>query len=359
MICFVSITLWADARTKSMKATVLTEGSIPPARELFSCVRELENKPFSDAQIKDCVATLAALSFIRDVKVNVRETTDDASLVEFQLTGPSLITEELTVHTFDNQESNILKLLSLNSNNLRIGGIYTPPAESSTYEAIRQFYRSNGKLVGAVPKVTLDYKQGKAWVDFAVVPGPTVPSYHLAPPYGEACNDRVMYVSWLNSDDGVPTELVESGLALNYPFSCYSEELVQRDKTYLSNLAFTSTPSVDYSGAVGNRHIDYKLKAKPLKVGEVSLRGFGNAAANLEGSDPNLSKNLTLKTGDFFSRIAATKSVEYLKKAFSQNSDWTEVTVQEDLVGADTLRVTFSVLVFPLQTVIVDGHEIK
>jgi hypothetical protein len=359
MICFLSATLSADAQSKKMRPAVLTEGSIPPARGVFACVNELQDKPFSDAKIEDCVATLKAFPFIRDVKVNVRESIDDASLIEFHLTGPSLITEKLAVHTFDNEESNILKFLSLSANNLHVGGIYRSAAESSTYEAITQFYRSKGTLIGAVPKVKLDYKQSKAWIEFTVVPGPTVPAHHLVPPYGEACEDRVLYVSWMNSDDGVPTELVESGLALNYPFSCFSEALAERDKAYLSNMPILSVSAVHCSGPVGNRQIDYSLKAKPLKVEQINLRGFGDAPSQLEESDPSLLKSLSLKTGDFFSHSAATKSAEYLKKVFSKDGYWAEVTVNEELVSADALRVTFSVLEFPLQTVIVDGQEVK
>jgi hypothetical protein len=39
--------------------------------------------------------------------------------------------------------------------------------------------------------------------------------------------------------------------------------------------------------------------------------------------------------------------------------NWAEVTVQEELSGKDGLRITFSVLVFPLETITVDGQEIK
>jgi hypothetical protein len=40
-------------------------------------------------------------------------------------------------------------------------------------------------------------------------------------------------------------------------------------------------------------------------------------------------------------------------------SDWAEVRTQEELSGADALRVAFSVLVFPLQTIIADGDELQ
>jgi Surface antigen variable number repeat len=86
---------------------------------------------------------------------------------------------------------------------------------------------------------------------------------------------------------------------------------------------------------------------------------FGDAPSHLEDSDPSLLKNLSLKTGEFFSHSAATASANYLRNAFVKNGYWADVAVREELSGEDTLRVTFSVLVFPLQTIIVDGQELK
>ena len=357
-ICFLPLPLCGSAATKTMRAAVLTEGSVPPAQVLYTCVHQLDNKPFSDQQINDCAAKLAAIHFLRDVKVRTRET-DDWWNVEFVLTAKSLTLDELKIDSFDNQQIGIMKMLALNENNLRVGGIYSPPAEESTYQGIRQFYRAKGKLVGVVPKVTLNFDQGKAGILFTVVEGPTIPFYPLIPPYGESCSDRVMSISWFRSDDGLPLELIESGLALSYPFSCFSEALAQRDKSYLSKMPILSGALVDYSGPVGSRHIEYKLKAKPLKVEQTNLRGFGNIPSDLQNTDPTLLSNLSLRTGDFFSHNAATKSVDYLKKKFSRDRFWTEIIVQEELLGQDAIRVTYSVLVFPLQTVIVDGTEIN
>jgi hypothetical protein len=341
-----------------MKAVLLTEGSIPPAQALYACVHELDNRPFSDAEIIECRRKLAANYFIRDVRVHSKEM-DNSWNVEFVLRGDSLNVDELAVDTFDDQQASLVKLLSLSDHNLHVGGTYSVPAELSTYEGIRQFYRARGQLVGVVPRVELDYRQGKASVHMSVVPGPTIPSHPLVPPYGDPCGDRITYISWWDTDDGVPVELVESGLALRSPFSCFSEELAQRDKTYLSNIALLTKHLVDYSGAVGNRHIQYKLRAKPLKVDQIELRGFGNVASHPKDNDPSLLNNLPLRTGNLFSNSAQNKSIEYLKGAFSKKGYWTEVTARQELIDTDSLRVTLSVFAFPLQTVIVDGREIN
>ena len=72
------------------------------------------------------------------------------------------------------------------------------------------------------------------------------------PPYGKACSDHTSSISWYETDDGVPVELIESGLALASPFTCFSDELAQRDKTYLSKLSILSKAVVDYSGPFGD-----------------------------------------------------------------------------------------------------------
>jgi hypothetical protein len=359
-LCLSLLPRCTEAEIKKMRATLLTEGSVPPAQVLYSCVHELDNKPFSDAQIKSCAEKLRANYFIHDVKVKTTEIKDWWS-VEFTLSGESLDLDQFQIYTFDNQESALLAMLSRNNDyTLHMGGIFTIPAESSTYNAISQFYRARGQMVGVVPNVNLDYKQHKALVSLRVVPGPPILPVPLSVPYGEPCgDDHIISISWWDTSDGVPVELVQSGLALRWPLTCFSEELAERDKAYLANLAILTEPLVQYSGAFGDRHIQYKLKAKPLKVEQIEIRGFGDVPAHIENSSPNLLNNLSLRSGDFFSHSAKNKSIEYLKKAFSRNGYWTEVTEREELIGTDALGVTFSVLVFALQTVVVNGREIK
>lgn len=343
-----------------MKTIVLSEGSVPPAFELFGCIHKLDDKPFSDQLIQNCVAELRANYFVRDVKVHTREMDDGRWVsVEFVLSSDSLKVDTLTVKTFDGQEPEIWKMLSKSDSNLHVGGMYSWDAESSAYYAITFLYRAQGKLVGIIPEVKLDYKLGKAWVNFQVVEGPPTLKHPLSPPYGEFCSDHATSISWWQTDDGVPVELIESGLALASSFTCFSDELAQRDKAYLSKMPILTASSVEYSGSVGSRRIEYKLKAKPLKVEQIVLRGFGNAPANLEDGDPSLLKNLKLKTGELFSVRAVRESTEYLRKTYTKHGYWAEVGVQEELSGKDALRVTFSVLVFPLQTIIVDGYELQ
>jgi hypothetical protein len=354
------------AGIQTMKTIALSEGSVPPAfRESFGCIYELDDKPFSDLLIQDCVAKLRTNYFIRDVKVHTREMDEGRGVisVEFVLSSEPLKMEGLTIKTFDAQEPDIWKIISRSDDNLHVGGIYNWDAESTTYFAITFFYRAQGKLVGVIPEVKLDYKQGKAWVNFRIVEGPAMLKSPLTPPYGEWCEDRISYVdysSWSSSDDAVPLELIESGLTLAPPFTCFSDELAKRDKNYLSHLSILSASSVEYSGPFGNRHIKYNLKAKPLKVGKINLRGYGGyTPTDLEDGDPSLLQNLKIKTGELFSRRVVQESSEYLRKAYARDGYWANVTVQEEVSGTDTLNVTFSVLVFPLQTVIVDGHVLQ
>jgi hypothetical protein len=357
-LCFSHANLRANAGAKKISALLTTEDSVPPVWGQYKCVHELDGKLFSDEQINDCATRLRANPYLRDVTIHTTELAD-TWVVEFVLRGEALVLDEFTIETFDHKQVDILKLLSVNDKNLHVGGIYSPDAEASAYEAIRQFYRARGRLVGVVPKVRLDYKKRVAKVDFQVILGPTILADPLVPPYGDACADRMTVIDWWASDDGVPVELVQSGLALGPPFACFSEELAQRDRDYLSTMKILSSSSVEYSGSVGNRRIHYKLEAKPLKVEQINVRGFGELPSNLGTSEPNLNDSLSLKVGEVYSRAAARNTVEYLKKQFSHDGKWTDVTVDEELLSADSLRVTFSVLVFPLQTVIVDGRELQ
>lgn len=349
----------AKDNRNEVKAVLRTEGSIPPAGTLYSCVHELNKQPLSEVKIESCIRELSLNSFIKKVEIHKNEMEDGRVLVEFLLRGDSLAINELKIDTFDEQEGNLLKILSTNTAYLQIGGTYTWRAETSTCQAIRQFYLAKGKLVGITPEVHLDYKQHSADVKFKVLSGPTIPPQPSGPLFGQNCDDRVTSIDWSRTDDAVPIKLIESNLAVGYLNSCFSDELAQRDKSYLSNSSILTSSLVGYSGSFGSRHIKFALKGKPLRIEQINLRGYGNASANLETDSPGLRDDLNLKIGESYSRSAARKSVGFLNKAFSKDGYWTEVTEHEDLSGETGVLVTFSVLVFPLQTVIVDGREIK
>jgi hypothetical protein len=187
-----------------MKTIVLSEGSVPPAfGRPFACIHELDNKPFSGSLVQDCVAKLKANYFIQDVKVHTKEMDDGRWVsVEFVLSSEPLKVDDFTIKTFDDQEPEIWKMLSRSDDNLHVGGIYSWSAESTAYAAITFLYRAQGKLVGVIPEVKLDYKQAKAWVNFRVIEGPATQKHPLSPPYGAWCDDRIMYVDWSSSNDG-------------------------------------------------------------------------------------------------------------------------------------------------------------
>ena len=74
----------------------------------------------------------------------------------------------------------------------------------------------------------------------------------------------------------------------------------------------------------------------------------------------DLLKNLTLKKGELFFEVRQYERVPNTSGRHThKNGYWAVVNVQEELSGADSLRVTFSVLVFPLQTIIVDGNVLQ
>ena len=51
------------------------------------------------------------------------------------------------------------------------GDVYlVSPVRSLCYYYL--LYRAQGKLVGVIPELKMDYKLGKAWVNFRVVEGP-------------------------------------------------------------------------------------------------------------------------------------------------------------------------------------------
>ena len=131
------------AVVQTMKTLILSEGSVPPAFELFGCIHKLDDRPFSSQLIQDCVSKLRSNHFIRDVRVHTREMDDGRWVsVEFVLSSESVKVDDLTIKTFDGQEPDIWKMLSKSDSNLHVGGMYSWDAESSAYNAITFLYRA-------------------------------------------------------------------------------------------------------------------------------------------------------------------------------------------------------------------------
>ena len=331
------------------------DGSIPPMGGAFDCVKDLDGKPYSSQLVQSCLQSLKRVPYVRSAEVHSNNLKDGNIFIEFAVKAKVLPIVDIGFTAPQSEAQQLQLWLAKNSNNLRVGDPYSPSAESSTYQGIKQYYLTRGLLVGIVPTVRLDYSKGTASVNFEIIRGPDVPKKQAYFPYGNACDDEVTYIDWSDVDSFVPVPLIESQLRLGALGACYSVDAAKHDEETLTRIGIFDSETIDLSGPKDARHISLKLRGKQLSVEEVKIRGFGPNSSCAE----NREKDVALKPAQTYTSDSASKSLEYLRSVCTGPRQWVEVTETDQLTANGRLRVYFNVLVFPLQTVIVDGQELE
>lgn len=334
-----------------LRTAIRSIGSVPPGDSLFRCTTELNGKRYSNRGINECIKSLEGLPFVQRIKVHKSGLKDGRIFVEFEVTAKSLPIREITFDCAQGEKSELQAWLKISPGALRLGAPFSRDEEAVTYQAIKSFYLSRGRLVGIVPTVDLRFREGTASVSFRIVYGPEVRSEPQLPPHGPRCSDAITGEDWSSTDKYVPFALVHSAVSLSAPLACYSHEAAQHDQSVLDDLGILESSAIEYTGQPGERKISYKLKGKPIILADVSIHTYGSADTCLEAAG----QSLKLKAGETYLRQNADQSAAGMEKACSRPGMWTEVTEADRLTAGGRLQVVFNVLTFPLQTVLVDG----
>ncbi len=308
-----------------VRTAIRAIGSVPPDDSLFfPCTRELNGKPYSDAATRACLESLKRLSFVQRVKVR-KSNLDDGTgriLVEFAVSAKPLPIKEMTFDCPPEDKPLLKEWLKVSPDVLRVGAPFSRDEHSVTYQAIKSFYLSRGRLVGIVPTVDLRFREGTASVNFRIVYGPEVRPEPPFPPHGPPCSDEITGESWSGTDKYVPFALVYSAVSLSVPAACYSKEAAQHDQSVLDGLGILESSAVEYTGEPGSRVIRYRLKGKPVTLADVSIQTFGSGDSCLEAAR----QSLKLKAGETYLRQNADQSAASIEEACSRPGIWTEVT---------------------------------
>ncbi len=356
-VVFSVFIAWSAARASDapiVRTTIRAIGSVPPDDSLFfPCTRELNGKPYSDAAVHSCVQSIEKLSFVQGVNVH-KSSQDDGTgriFVEFEVRAKPLPIREMTFDCPSEDKSPLEQWLKISPGILRIGAPYSRDEDAVTYQAIKSFYLSRGRLVGIVPRLDLRFREGAASVSFRIVYGPEVRPEPQLPPHGPPCSDAITAEDWSSTDKYVPFALVHSAVSLSAPLACYSKEAAQHDQSELDGLGTLESSAVEYTGEPGSRVISYKLKGKPVTLADVSIHTYGSAESCLEAAR----QSLKLKAGETYLRQNADQSAASIEQACSRPGIWAEVTEVDRLTADGRLEVVFNVLTFPLHRVLLDG----
>ena len=343
-----------------MKGQYLPKGSAPPEDKLFRCIYELNDKPYSAELVENCLKSISKNSFVQQAWVRRYNSEEGARIfVEFFVMSRLLTVGEISFAAEfkdENEETNLREWLNKNPAALRVGGYYTRDGESTTWEGIRQFYRSRGVLVAATATEILDYNAGKARLIFQITYAPKIPSRAAFPPYGNRCNDPMTYVNETQIDKHVPISYLEAKLGLSSNFGCFTTEAAQHDLDVLKSLPILENVDVSYKGKPGSREVYYKIKGKPLAIRHLTIQSYGTHASCVESEK----EKLNLRPGDIYLRSAAEATRQELQeKLCPQPGNWTEVTEQDFPVDDKQVDVVFNVLAAPMPSLIINGIKIE
>jgi outer membrane protein assembly factor BamA len=358
-VCFfvaIQVAAGADVH-KTMKGWYAPKGSAPPGYAVFPCIDDLNGKEYSAAAVQNCLKNIFAKPYVR--RAWVVEPGGDVpgeSLIVFHVQTKKLKVEQLAFEMDTGEESELREWLKRNVVTLQVGRPFSTGAESSTWEGIRQFYRNKGILVEATPTVILDYNTGKANVNFKITRGPEIPKEGAYPPYGKPCADVIMGINESQVDDYVPLQYVTSKIKLISGYVCYTPEAAQRDVDTLNALPFLDGVSVAYTGEPGSRQVSYMLKGKPLIVSTIKVEGYGASAPCLGTAK----RKINISVGDIYRRSVVDQATRDLEERLCpQPGYWTEVREQDIPTGDNQIDVVFTILVDPLQTIIINGTRIN
>jgi len=352
----LSILALKSQNDQHMTTAVRTEGSLPSLRSAFRCVSDLDGKTYNKGQIKNCLDSIAALPYVQSVNPESNNLPNGNVFVEFVVQAKELGVQELTFGVPLDDEKPIRHWIAKNPNNLRIGGVYTANAETSTFQGIRQFYAAKGTLVGIVPTVRLNYNKGDAQIRFDIVEGPHVSPKPVYYPYAPTCDDEVHYLDWSQVDQFVPVPLMESLIKLRALGACFAPEQIKTDEKALADSGLFKKAAVTYSGPRGERRVALNVQGRTIRVRKIAVAYYGS---NEHCETTDIEPELALKAGDTYTRPRAELSIEYIEKACSMPGQWIEVIESDERADDLDLKVTFNVLRFPLQSVFIDGKKVE
>ncbi len=335
-----------------------THGSVPPARQWYRCIGELDGKQSYDAvRGEQCLKEILGHEHIKSGKIKFEPSRVVSKLVIFVLESPSLKLTGIDYGIRKELESEFRSYT--NSNNLfpRIGDFYDYRDESGNESRIGNFFRSKGIMVGISKRIELDYRARTASLTYKIWEGPDGPVQPLL----KDCKDdpRITYFSLLDVDDLAPLNFILKSTHTR-DGECFSESTIRFDEQHLRNLNIFS--ELNYSVGNGNgsgRGVSIHVRTNDLMVSDVSIDGFGlTSIASIPQNQNNFPK-LPLQAAQHYRYSDAERSRMLLQKYFQTNSVNAQVFEDDELGLNQSLKVTYHILTWPPDELYIDGQRFE
>jgi hypothetical protein len=335
----------ASAQSKAgLQTWIEDSGSVPGVHQWFSCVQELQHKPYDKSKAQTCLDSILSHPEIEEGKIVFDEQHDSLT---FDLKSPTLT---VTNTDFDVSAGELAQFHALLSEDaLRIGEPYSRQRELRVWSALDLLFRSQGRRTGVSRTLHLNYDKKTATAAYKIWEGPPGEPQKLAPPYTPPCPITNLNFNWMDVDDYTPVEFVQRQMKIK-PMGCFSETDLREDRTRLEGMAFLKESAISVSGSGNTRSFGYSLHGNPITIAKVIVHGYGLLRGLSEKDIPRL----TVHTGDTYRRSSVGQQEYSLKKAYERDGWQIKIftDVQFDSTGKATLD--FGVLAYPDDVVYVN-----
>lgn len=153
--------------TRDLGVWVESHGSVPPIPDWFSCVEELDKKPYNKVKARACLNSVLLHPEVVKGKVSFHHYKERDALT-FHVESPSLVVTDVDWGISAGDLATFHELLSINGGALRSGEPYDSLRDHESRLVLDLLLRSQGRQAGITRDVYLDFSNKTARVVFRI-----------------------------------------------------------------------------------------------------------------------------------------------------------------------------------------------
>jgi hypothetical protein len=330
--------------TPDLRTSLDERGSVPPVLQWFSCVHQLEQKPYNKPKAQQCLDSIRSNPEIENGKITLKR-----DHLTFHVESPTLIVSDVDLGVSAGDLAKVYDLLDIYGNALRIGEPYESRREAASWLVLDMLLLSQGRRSGVTRTLHLDYNKKTARAIFKIWEGPPGEPQSLVPPYGAPCPILNANFNWSDADDFTPVDFIQRQMKTKW-LGCFSEADLREDRARLDGMTFLKESKISVGGSGNSRDVSFHFRSNPMRIAKVTVHGYG-LLSGLYNQDV---ASLAVHPGDTYSRSRAWEQENSLGKLYRKDG-WqlkTFTDVQVDSKGEATLD--FSILAYPDDVVYVN-----
>jgi hypothetical protein len=329
------------------------QSSLPPVPGLYSCVLELEGRPYVEEEASSCLQSILKIPYFDGGRVETTHT-GSGTILNFILRAPALRLTHVNLGIPATWMQDFIQYSEKKYPILHEGDSYNSNRDGNTSVTLRGFMESKGERVVVSRTIYLDYITKTAKVDFHIARAPGGTPFNFPATSETDCAVHVRSFLELDIDDFTPLPLVESMSRTRFSY-CFLDSVVQGDEDRLRKTGIFKAASYSVSGSGDSRDISLNIRTKPLEIIEVNVHGHGQ----LSDEGIKMRPRLEFRANQVYHRSNAQRAGDELKAFYSRPDNQVKVFEDDEIVSRDKIRVTFHVVVGSKDEVIIDGKMIE